>query len=85
MVYALNSGIDIDCFIIYTDNETWCGHLHPIQALQRYRQKAGINAKLIVVSMQANDFTIADPNDNGMMDVVGFDTAVPQIMANFIR
>ncbi len=84
MVYALNEGIDVDCFIIYTDNETWCGRIHPTQALQKYRQKTGINAKLIVVSMEANNFTIADPKDNGMMDVVGFDTAVPQLMANFM-
>ena len=43
----------------------------------------GIPAKLVVVGMVANDFTIADPNDSGMMDVVGFDTAVPNIMADF--
>jgi 60 kDa SS-A/Ro ribonucleoprotein len=50
------------------------GQMHPSQALDRYRQKTGIPAKLIVVSMTANPFSIADPNDAGMMDVVGFDT-----------
>jgi 60 kDa SS-A/Ro ribonucleoprotein len=35
--------------------------------------------------MTSNGFSIADPNDAGMMDVVGFDTAVPTVMADFIR
>jgi 60 kDa SS-A/Ro ribonucleoprotein len=45
----------------------------------------GIAAKLIVVGMLSNGFTIADPNDGGMMDVVGFDTATPQVMNDFVR
>ena len=31
----------------------------------------------------ANGFTIADPNDAGMLDVVGFDTATPQVISDF--
>jgi len=38
-----------------------------------------------VVGMEANDFTIADPDDAGMLDVVGFDTAAPSVMSDFIR
>jgi 60 kDa SS-A/Ro ribonucleoprotein len=30
-------------------------------------------------------FTIADPNDAGMMDVVGFDPATPQAIAEFVK
>ena len=33
--------------------------------------------------MVSNGFTIADPNDPGMLDVVGFDTAAPQLIADF--
>jgi hypothetical protein len=40
---------------------------------------------LIVVGVVGNGFTIADPTDAGMMDVVGFDAGVPQIMADFMR
>ena len=50
-----------------------------------YRKKTGIPAKLIVVGMEANDFTIADPDDAGMLDVVGFDTTAPSVMSDFIR
>jgi 60 kDa SS-A/Ro ribonucleoprotein len=38
---------------------------------------------LIVVGMTANQFTIADPSDPGMLDVVGFDIAAPQVMTDF--
>jgi len=85
MTWALKNKVDVDTFVVYTDNETWSGAVHPFQALREYRQKTGRAAKLIVVGMTATGFTIADPNDAGMMDVVGFDTAAPQIMADFAR
>jgi 60 kDa SS-A/Ro ribonucleoprotein len=85
MVWALQKNIQIDTFIVFTDSETWHGEIHPSQALLRYRQKTGINAKLVVVGMVANEFTIADPADAGMMDVVGFDTAAPSIINDFSR
>ena len=85
MLYALENKIDVDAFVVLTDSETWCGGIHPCQALQEYRQKMGRPAKLIVVGMVSNGFTIADPKDGGMLDVVGFNTATPQLMADFIR
>lgn len=85
MVHAAQHKIPVDVFVVITDNETWAGGIHPFQALQKYRQKMGIGAKLIVIGMTATEFSIANPSDAGMMDVVGFDTAVPQIMADFVR
>ena len=83
MLYALDKGKKIDHFVIYTDSETWAGKIHPAQALRQYRERTGIDAKLTVVGMVSNGFSIADPNDNGMLDVVGFDTAAPQLMSDF--
>ena len=83
MLYALHAGLMIDVYCIYTDSETWAGAIHPSQALQLYRQKTGIPAKLVVVGMTSNGFTIADPSDAGMMDVVGFDPAAPQAIKEF--
>lgn len=83
MLYALDRGLEVDTFIIYTDSETWAGDVHPAQALRRYRERTGIPARLIVVGLVSNGFSIADPDDGGMLDVVGFDTAAPQIMADF--
>jgi 60 kDa SS-A/Ro ribonucleoprotein len=85
MVWALEKNLAFDAFIVYTDNETWFGKIHPVQALNEYRRKMGIAAKLIVVAMAGNKFSIADPNDAGMLDVVGFSTDTPNVMADFIR
>lgn len=85
MLWALANGVKADAFVVYTDSETWFGNVHPAQALQAYRQQTGIPAKLVVVGMVANRFSVADPHDAGMLDVVGFDTAVPSLIADFIR
>lgn len=85
MLYAAGSDLEIDTFIVYTDNETWAGKIHPYQALKAYRDKMGRPAKLIVVGMTSSGFSIADPNDAGMLDVVGFDASAPAVMADFTR
>jgi 60 kDa SS-A/Ro ribonucleoprotein len=85
MLYALERGLSVDAFVVYTDSETWAGAIHPAQALRRYRERTGIAAKLVVVGMVSNGFSIADPDDAGMLDVVGFDTAAPAVIADFVR
>lgn len=84
MLNALERGIAVDTFVVYTDNEVNCG-IHPVAALQRYRKETGIPAKLIVVAMTSTGFTVADPADAGMLDVVGFDASAPAVMADFAR
>ena len=85
MLDALEKKIPVDCFVILTDSETWAGKVHPTEALQKYRQEMGIPAKLVVVAMVSNEFTIADPQDAGMLDVVGFDSAAPALIADFAK
>lgn len=83
MLQALKHRWEVDVFVIYTDSETWAGSIHPAQALREYREQMGIPAKLVVVGMTSNGFSIADPNDSGMLDVVGFDTATPEVISGF--
>ena len=85
MRYAQALRREVDTFVIYTDSETWFGDVHPAQALRDYRAVSGIDARLVVVGMVSNGFTIADPDDPGMLDVVGFDTATPQLISDFAR
>ena len=85
MLHAIEQGLEVDTFVIYTDNETWSGKVHPHQALRRYRECSGIDARLIVVGMTSTGFSIADPDDPGMLDVVGFDAAVPSLITEFAR
>lgn len=85
MLYALNKGLEVDAFVIYTDNDTWAGKIHPMEALKRYRKETGINAKLVVAGMTSTGFSIADPKDTGSLDIVGFDSSAVSIMGDFIR
>jgi 60 kDa SS-A/Ro ribonucleoprotein len=84
MTWALKNRVGADAFVVYTDSETWAGG-HPVAALRKYRNKMGIPAKLVVVGMTATEFTIADPDDAGMLDVVGFDTVAPGVISQFVR
>uniref|UniRef100_UPI0035E3ECCE TROVE domain-containing protein n=2 Tax=Nocardia speluncae TaxID=419477 RepID=UPI0035E3ECCE len=84
MRYALERGIDVDVFVVLTDSETWAGQQHPHQSLRRYREHINPQAKL-VVGMTASHFTIADPQDAGMLDIAGFDAGVPALPADFAR
>ncbi len=85
MTWAESQRIEVDTFVVYTDSETYAGRVHPHQALASYRQKMGIPARLVVVGMVSTEFTIADPSDPGMLDVVGFDTATPNVLSAFSR
>ncbi|HEX7859263.1 MAG TPA: TROVE domain-containing protein [Verrucomicrobiae bacterium] len=85
MVWALRNKLNVAGFITYTDSETWAGNIHPAQALRNYRDEFIADAKAVVVGMTSNGFTLADPNDRGMLDVVGFDTTAPAVISDFVR
>lgn len=84
-------------FIIYTDNETWYGGIHPSEALDNYNTETGMNARMVVVAMTPTTHTIGysgkgrnlldstDPRNNSplALNVVGFDTSTPDIIRNF--
>ena len=83
MIYANDKKLEVDTIVIYTDNETWAGGKHPVVALNEYRLKFGIPTKLIVVATTSSGFSIADPDDPYMLDVVGFDSRVPKLISDF--
>ena len=85
MLWAARNKLNVAGFITYTDSETWAGNIHPAQALRQYRSEFVGDAKAVVVGMTSNGFTLADPNDRGMLDVVGFDTSAPAVIADFVR
>lgn len=83
--WAERNKIEVDIAAVYTDSETWFGQIHPTQALRKYREKMGIPARSAVVGMISNGFSIADPSDSGQLDLVGFDTATPQLISDFAK
>ena len=85
LLWAARNKLHVSGFITYTDSETWAGNIHPAQALRQYRGGFVEDAKAVVVGMTSNGFSFADPADRGMLDVVGFDTTAPAVIADFIR
>jgi len=88
MIYAKEYEIDVDVFIIFTDNETYSGDIHPCVALNDYRafmRTKGISdeAKLVVCAMTATKYTIADHHDTGVLEIAGFDPNVAQVISEF--
>ncbi len=82
--HALANKYPVDAFVVITDGETWAGDVHNSQAIVDYRQKTGIDAKMIVINMVANRTSLKYPSDVGSLDVVGFDASVPAIISGFM-
>lgn len=83
--YALQQKIEADAIVMLTDSQTWFGDIHPVQAIEEYRRKVAPGAKLVVVSMTANNSTIGDIKDPGTLEVVGLSTETPRLVTEFIR
>lgn len=47
-------------------------------------QKSGVFSKLIVCGMIASGLGIADPEDQGMLDICGFDSRAVEVIRNFV-
>lgn len=85
MSYALENELDVDVFVVITDNETYAGRQHPHVVLNEYRKKMQKEAKLVVIGMTASKFSIADPSDPNSLDICGFDSNIPSILTNFAK
>lgn len=85
MQYALQNKLEVDTFVVMTDNDTWAGKIHPHEALEQYRKAINPQAKMVVLATSPSRFSIANPNDAGMLDIAGFDSSVPAILAEFSR
>lgn len=85
MLYAKQRDIDVDAIIIYTDNETWAGDIHPWQALDQLQDHLGHEVKCVVVGMVGTKYSIAKPDYPNMIDFAGFDVNAPAAISEFIK
>jgi 60 kDa SS-A/Ro ribonucleoprotein len=85
MRWAAERQADFDAFTIYTDGQTWAGPQHPVQAMAAYRAARVRDAKMVSVAFAGYRTSVVDESDGGMLDVVGFDTAAPVLIADFLR
>lgn len=85
MRWAQEQNIQADAFVVFTDNETNYGHVSPADALREYRRVMRVpEAKLVVFATANTPFTIADPNDEHMLDMAGLDSNTPAVMSDFL-
>ena len=83
-LYAKSMKLDVDCFIVLTDCETYAGSVHPFQAIKQYRSVMNKpEARSVVLATTATRFSIADPSDPLMLDIPGFSTDVPKVISEF--
>lgn len=81
--YAIRNNMIVDSFVIITDNDINQGR-HVAQAMADYRNKFNPNASMVVVTTQVCNYSVADPKDHLMLDVVGVDASGPEIVLDFI-
>lgn len=84
VIFALSKKMKVDAFIIYTDNETWAGRSHLKAQYDLYKKDVNPNVKLVVASTQANMYSVGDPADPSVLQCVGFDANLPQVISAFI-
>lgn len=84
--YALQEELDVDGIVVFTDNETWAGsYHHPSQALTAYRRRINRATRVVVASMTPVGHTIADPKDEGVLNMAGMDASLPKVALSFVR
>ncbi|WP_405146004.1 TROVE domain-containing protein [Sphaerisporangium sp. NBC_01403] len=83
--WAQAEGMEVDGFVVFTDNETWVGRSHPSQALTAYRRRVNADARVVVSAMTPAGYTIGDPEDAGVLNVAGLDASLPLIVNGFVR
>lgn len=84
-IHATQHKLNVDGIVILTDNETWAGYNHPVQALNDYRRSVNKDARVIVVSMTPMGYSIMDGNDEGVLQVAGLDSSLPRLVTGFVR
>ena len=72
-----------DGIIIITDNDINMGD-HPVPLMAKYRSSIKPGAKMVVITTQVCNYSVADPRDPLMLDVVGVDASGPEIVLDFI-
>lgn len=83
--WAKKNKKEFDGVITYTDSETWGGQKHVSQAVRAYRKSVGNACRSVVVGMTSTGFTVNDPKDAFGLDVVGFDSATPSLISDFVK
>ena len=78
--WALRQGLAVAGILVFTDNETWAGRQHPVQALEAYRRAVNPAVRVVAVSLTPVGYSIGDHGDEGVLAVAGLH---PDLIARF--
>lgn len=84
LLYALQNKRLYDSIVILTDSETWAGKQHAVTALEFYRRKVP-GVKVVEVALESNSYSSMPNNDKNVLRCVGFDSALIEVVNNFIK
>lgn len=79
---AMGASMRVDTFVVLTDHPTGTG-ARVQAALARYRARFDPSVQLITVGMISSGFSIAGPEEMGVLDVVGFDAQCARLIESF--
>ncbi|MBO3745429.1 TROVE domain-containing protein [Streptosporangiaceae bacterium NEAU-GS5] len=83
--WATEKKMAADGIVVFTDNETWAGNSHPVQALNAYRRAVSPHTRVVVAAMTATGYSIGDPGDPDTLNIAGLDASLPIVVNGFIR
>lgn len=78
--YLIKNNIPVDVIFIGSDGETWAGDRHVDEALSDYRNKFGLNTRLIVANTEVNMWSLTESSDNLSYNIAGFDSNLPTLV-----
>jgi 60 kDa SS-A/Ro ribonucleoprotein len=81
--HAIDKHRRYDAILTYTDSENGGDSVY--KSLDRYRKRFNPGTKFVTIALAANQFSLARPEDENALDVVGFDASAPQVISGFIR
>lgn len=84
ILYAQHLRRVVDAIVVVTDNETWAGQCHPIQALEQYRATINPAVKVVVLATACTHGTVLPDTLPNVLGCAGFDAAVPQLVGTFL-
>lgn len=85
MSHAREKFLEIDVFVVFTDSRPTFLTTNARDALRTYNKEMDRCAKFIVCGMNSSGHTVAHPDDPNMLDIVGFDLHVPQLICQFVQ
>ena len=83
IAWALANRLHVDGFVLVTDNVTWAG-AHPSAVLRDYRRVVNPAARVVVAATAANGYGVGDPDDDGVLNIAGFDSHLVTLATSFI-